>query len=58
VGDQALEPRRFRRRELITAPRPATAALAMPTMFVVMQVRQALQQAVATGACSPYRAAA
>lgn len=36
----------------------ATAADAIVTRFVVMQVRQALQQPVASGACSPYFAAA
>jgi len=39
-------------------PVAATAAAARPTRFVVRHVRQALQQAVATGACSPYFAAA
>src|SRR5215208_6576307 len=35
-------------------PAPPAAAKARPTMFVVAQVRQALQQTVAIGACSPY----
>jgi hypothetical protein len=41
----------------MAAPAPAIAAVTMPTRFVVTQVRHALQHAVATGACSPYRAA-
>jgi hypothetical protein len=39
-------------------PAPAIPAIATPTMFVVTQVRQALQQAVASGAFSPYFPAA
>jgi hypothetical protein len=38
-------------------PAAAIAAVAMLTAFVVTHVRQALQHAVATGACSPYFAA-
>jgi hypothetical protein len=37
---------------------PAIAAVRRPTMLVVTQVRQALQQTVAIGACSPYFSAA
>lgn len=49
--------RRFAR--LATAyPAPATAAVTMPMMLVVTQVRQALQQTVAMGALSPYFPAA
>ena len=40
------------------SPRVATPAVARPMMFVVTQVRQALQQTVAIGACSPYFPAA
>ncbi len=35
------------------APPPIPAS-ARPAMFVVAQVRQALQQTAAIGACSPY----
>jgi hypothetical protein len=37
---------------------PATAANPSETTFVVAQVRQALQQTAAMGACSPYLPAA
>jgi hypothetical protein len=39
-------------------PIVAIPAVAIPITFVVTQVRQALQQTVAMGACSPYFAAA
>ena len=35
-------------------PRAATPVVARPMTLVVTQVRQALQQTVAIGACSPY----
>jgi hypothetical protein len=35
-------------------PAPPTAASARLAMFVVAQVRHALQQTAAMGACSPY----
>ena len=38
-------------------PAPARAAVTTPTMFVVTQVRQALQHTAAIGAFSPYFAA-
>jgi hypothetical protein len=48
-----------RRAKLATVqPAPAIPAKATPTMFVVTQVRQALQQTVAIGAFSPYFPAA
>lgn len=49
-----------RRRAKLAMPYPAeaTAAVAMPMMLVVTQVRQALQQTAAIGAFSPYFPAA
>jgi len=38
-------------------PVAAIPAVAIPIRFVVTHVRQALQQTVAMGACSPYFAA-
>jgi len=38
-------------------PAPPSTAVAIPTMFVVTHVRQALQQEAAAGAWSPYLAA-
>ncbi len=35
-------------------PIPASAPVTMPTMFVMTQVRHALQQTAAIGAFSPY----
>ena len=39
------------------APEAASAAIAIPTAFVVTHARQALQQTAAVGAASPYFAA-
>jgi len=52
--------RRYPRLSRLRSATPAEAAAptTMPTMFAWTQVRQALQQTAAIGACSPYFAVA
>jgi hypothetical protein len=47
-----------RRKRLTASPTPAAAPMRSAKAFVVTHVRQALQQVVTIGACSPYFPAA